>query len=445
MSTIVRLKAENIKRLSAVEITPTGDVVVIGGMNGNGKSSVLDAIAMALGGKEMFPPKPVRIGETEASVEVEIKGADGVVLIVKRKIKSDGDGVDKTTTIEVSEKRNGRVAKLQGPQAILNAMCGALMFDPLAFTRMKPKEQVQMLKELVGINTDDLDAEEKSLFDARKEANRDAKDAKALWEAAETYPDAPGELVSVGALVEALNEANEKNGQGARLRYGAEESLRKVRSADEEIANRNAAVIRLRNQLAEAEAEHAESVRKAAAQAEHYAAASEAAAAFVAVDTAPIRQQMEQAETINAHVRANAEEKRKRAIYEAAQAKADELTAQIEAVRQKRMELMANVKWPVPGMSFDDKGVTLNDLPFEQASSAEQLRTSVKMGFAANPELKVAFIHDGSLLDDKSMALVAEEVAAAGGQCWMERVGTDDASAIVIENGAIRAAAADAA
>ena len=45
---IVKLTAENFKRLEAVEITPDGNTVLISGRNGQGKSSVLDSILAAL-------------------------------------------------------------------------------------------------------------------------------------------------------------------------------------------------------------------------------------------------------------------------------------------------------------------------------------------------------------------------------------------------------------
>ena len=49
---IVKLEAENILRLNAVEITPDGRLVVIGGNNGHGKTSVLDSIMLAMNGKD---------------------------------------------------------------------------------------------------------------------------------------------------------------------------------------------------------------------------------------------------------------------------------------------------------------------------------------------------------------------------------------------------------
>ena len=49
--TILQLQASNVKRLRAVNIRPDGQVVVLGGKNGAGKSSVLDAITYALAGE----------------------------------------------------------------------------------------------------------------------------------------------------------------------------------------------------------------------------------------------------------------------------------------------------------------------------------------------------------------------------------------------------------
>ena len=52
MIKINRLEVENVKRIKAVkvELTPTG-LTIIGGNNGQGKTSVLDAITWTLGGQ----------------------------------------------------------------------------------------------------------------------------------------------------------------------------------------------------------------------------------------------------------------------------------------------------------------------------------------------------------------------------------------------------------
>lgn len=71
---IVKLQAENVKRLRAVEITPNGDVVYISGRNGQGKTSVLDSIWYALKGGDALKgvDKPIREGEKTAMVSLDL-------------------------------------------------------------------------------------------------------------------------------------------------------------------------------------------------------------------------------------------------------------------------------------------------------------------------------------------------------------------------------------
>ena len=59
------LQIENIKRVKAVALSPAeSGLTVIGGKNGQGKTSVLDAIAWALGGDRYRPSNPKRDGST---------------------------------------------------------------------------------------------------------------------------------------------------------------------------------------------------------------------------------------------------------------------------------------------------------------------------------------------------------------------------------------------
>jgi hypothetical protein len=92
----------------------------------------------------------------------------------------------------------------------------------------------------------------------------------------------------------------------------------------------------------------------------------------------------------------------------------------------------------VEGLGFGDDGVTFNGFPFEQCSSAEQLRISTAIGASQNPQLNVMFIRDGSLLDANSLAAVGEIAAKYGSQIWVEKVATDDTCSVVIEGGAVK-------
>jgi hypothetical protein len=156
------------------------------------------------------------------------------------------------------------------------------------------------------------------------------------------------------------------------------------------------------------------------------------------VDLAPFRARAAEAEATNAKVRKNAERSELVKRFKAANVQAEALTKQIEACDAKKRDATNSAKWPIEGLGFDTAGgVTLNALPFENASSAEQLQVSVAIGLALNPKLKVLLIRDGSLLDNDSLAAVAGMAAKADAQVWIERVGKDDQTSVVIEDGEV--------
>src|SRR3990167_90897 len=139
---IIRLSAENFKRLRAVEITPDGSVVVIRGRNAQGKTSVMDAIAAALGGKDLCREKPIRDGEERAEITVDL-GEYTITRVFTAK--------DSYLTV-----KNADGAKIANPQARLDGLIGKISFDPLEFTRTKPGDQVKLLAEITGVDFTDM-------------------------------------------------------------------------------------------------------------------------------------------------------------------------------------------------------------------------------------------------------------------------------------------------
>jgi len=96
-------------------------------------------------------------------------------------------------------------------------------------------------------------------------------------------------------------------------------------------------------------------------------------------------------------------------------------------------------KLPIQGLTFDSDTLYYNDIPFtDQSSSAEQLRVSVAMGFAINPQLKILLIRDGSLLDSDNLKMIAEMAEKEGGQLWVERVGEGKECQVIIEDGKVK-------
>lgn len=408
---VIALEAENVKRLRAVNIGFDGTLQVIGGDNGEGKSSVLDAIWLALGGRqavnETQTTRPIHDGESVAVATVDLGE-----IIVTRTWKEGKTPTVKVTTPEGAEHKS--------PQAILDALTSKVGIDPLAFTLLSPKDQMKQLLELVELPFDPakLDTDYAEAFTERTAVNRRVAEVEAQLK---NYPapadDLPEQEIDVADLVD---------------------TLRRIDSI-------NAAVTRANDNLTEAVAnvQYYEEKLEAAKQAQAAAQVARADAynlAQASPNAEELRAKLDGVSETNKAVRTEAERQRGVLLLANVKAKAAGLTAKLEAIKDTRAAGLAAANWPIEDLGFDADGLTYKGVPFNQASSAEQIRVSMAMAMAASPKLKTLFIRDGSLLDGKNMALVAELAAAKGFQVIMERVGDHDKGAIIIEDGTVKAA-----
>ena len=395
---IVSLEAENYKRLKAVEITPDGNMVVIGGRNAQGKSSVLDAIWAALGGREgNKASKPIRDGEDKARVRLDLGD-----MIVTRVWSGEN------STVKV-ESADGAVFK--SPQALLDGLIGRLSFDPLAFTRLAPKEQREALLGLVElpVDLDEIDRERAALFAKRTDAGRDGK--------------AIGDVTVDKDLPEVESSASEYI---TRIRT-AQEQKQAVVDAERAVNDAGDRLGAIRAQLALAEAA--------------YDAADKHAQTLTLPtdDVEKLEQELASLEDSNAAIRANNTARAKVAAKDALRTRYEALTKQIADLDTKKQDALAGAEFPVDGLGFNEHGVTFQDVPFEQASSAEQIRVSIAMAISGNPKLRVMRIMDGSLLDDENLGMIAASAAEHDMQVWVERVGTGAEIGVIIEDGAVQA------
>lgn len=407
---IIHLTAENVKRLKAVSIDPDPTMQVVGGRNAQGKTSVLDAIWLALGGGKAAKgtSRPIRDGEKKATVTLDL-----------------GDlTVTRTWTPSGSQLRveSADGARYPSPQAILDRLVGGLSFDPLAFTRLPAREQRDALLDLVHlpVDVDALDRERAALYEQRTALGREAK---ALGDTP-VDESLPVEEVSTPALLAALEEAQEHN----RVRQDAATD---VLTCQEGVQQAVREVKDLTARLADAKKDLADSG----------AALNRAEARLAALapeqDTTSLREQIAEADERNRAIRANNEARSRAARVDRMREEYRHLTDQITGIDEVKATALADAEFPVDGLGFDADGVTYQGIPFSQASSAEQIRVSVAMAMALNPELRVLRIMDGSLLDEEAMAAIREQVASADFQCWVERVGDADEGAVVIEDGEV--------
>ncbi|MCP3735660.1 AAA family ATPase [Sphingomonas sp. RP10(2022)] len=425
MSKIIRLQADNFKKLTVIDIAPGGGVVPIRGRNAQGKSSTLDAIMAALGGKAVMPSRPVRRGEDEGSIRVELD--DGVVIL--RRFTQDGKG----DSIEVT---NADGFRAPSPQKMLDGLYASVAFDPLAFTRLDAKAQLARLRQLVKLDVD-VDALERQIaadYDARRDKNREKDREAARLLQMPTYPDAAAQKVDEAALETQIATASVTNGQIERRRVNREEFGRAIDSnkalavrCREDILAREERLRQLRQELAELD-------ETIAAQEKQLA---EAEPLPDPVDVSEVQAALRAARDTNAKIAAEAAHVAQKMYVERLNLESAELSGQIDGRREAIAASIERANMPVPGLSFGDGEVLFNGLPLDQASSAEQLRVSTAIGMATSPKLRVMLVRDGSLLDDEGERILATLAEENDFQLWVEAVDTSGKVGIVLEDGAV--------
>lgn len=397
---VIKLTAENVKRLSAVEITPTGDLVIVSGRNGQGKTSVLDAIWLALGGAPAgkATKRPIRDGADTASVTVDL----GDIRVTRAWA---GD----TSILTVA---NADGAKYPRPQEMLNGLLGRLSFDPLEFAQQPEKAQRETLLELIDFDPTAMDAKRADLYQQRTNIGRDGKQLEGqLKGLAVPAKDLPDVEVSAGSIIAELQAAQEARSTRARLTAERDQRLAtatrlatEAEQAHHDLINADAALEALPAEDPDVDAIHAR-------------------LATVEQTNAAIRDARTFADVAKRHNEARIEYLR--------------LGDAIDEIDAQKAQAVREAKMPIEGLGFDDSGVTYNGVPFGQASAAERLRVSLAMAMAMNPTIRVIRITDGSLLDSANMALIEEMAAAADFQVWCEVVDESGKVGIVIEDGAV--------
>jgi DNA repair exonuclease SbcCD ATPase subunit len=406
---IVRLQAENVKRLRAVEITPDGNTVVISGRNGQGKTSVLDSIWFALGGGPATKGtvRPIRDGERSASVTLDL-------------------GELKVTRTWTGEKTALRVESAEGaryssPQAMLDGLVGRLSFDPLAFSAQDDRAQRAALLDLIDLPFDlgELDRERAVTYERRTQVGRDVKQLQGqLAGYPEPAPDLPDEEVSAADLLAQAQQAERWQQKASELRRKAEDAQARVAHLEEGL-------------------EAARSL---------YASAAQEVAGIPAdlPDPDSFTGQLQSIEETNRAVRAKQARQRIAAELDARDTTYEQMTDAIASIDGRKAAALREAKMPIAGLSFDETGVTYRGVPFRQCSAGERLRVSLAMAMAMNPSIRVIRITDGSLLDSDNMRLIEEMATAGDFQVWIERVDESGQVGIYIEDGQVADPAAAA-
>ena len=416
--TITALEAENVKRIKAVAFapSPTG-LTLVGGNNNQGKTSVLDALAWALGGERFRPTAAQRDGAV-APAHLKVTLSNGV--IVERKGKNAS-----LTVTDPTGRRSG--------QQLLNAFIEPLALDLPRFMEASDKEKADILLRIIGVGTElhIKDMEIKSLCDKRTFTGQLAAQKKHFAEELVSYPEAPDEPVSASDLIRQQQEILARNG----------ENQRKRNQLDKLIDEKNQLNFTLRDldeKIEDLKEEYEQTQAKFTDLEKQIFQARKSAAQLQDESTAELEASIRDIEETNRKVRANLE--KARAEDEAAQYASDydKLTGQIEDKRAERMALLNGADLPLPGLSVEDGVLTYNGKRWRDMSGSDQLRVATAIVRRLNPDCGFVLLDKLEQMDMTTLTEFGRWLEAEHLQAIATRVSTGSECQIIIEDGMVK-------
>lgn len=414
---IIELRAENVKGLVAIDITPDGDLVEIAGKNGAGKSSVLDAIWLALGGKEAGKDitAALRNGQDKGFVELTLDNG----LIVHRGWSRNAEDVV-TTSLKVVRDKDGIKSSVGSPQTTLDAL-RAITLDPEGFLRLTPRQQRESLLDLLdlGIDLDEWARQRNKIFADRTEYGRQAK---ALGDPV-VDDNLPDLTQSAQDFIERIRAAEAKNREAEDAQEAYEEATREEARLEEVVQD-------LRHRLKEAQSDlSAASQRKESKL--------KAAQSYTKVDVSPLEAELGGVEELNQKISANNTARTTLARKQALETEYAKATKKLEMLDAKKSAALAEAKVPLDGLSISEDGVTFQGVPLGDVNTADQIKVVLHVIAALNPRLRIIQIRQGSLLDEDSLSAVREFATDKDFQIWVEVVGNGSEDAINIIAGEV--------
>lgn len=434
---IVKLQAENIKKLKAVEITPDDNMVIISGKNENGKSSVLDSIVFALGGKDALKdtPRPIHDGEEKASVVLDLED-----MIITRHWTSNEKSYLKV------ENKDGFAAK--SPQKLLDNLVGRLSFDPLEFSNMDDKNRLKTFLELVELpfDPDSLEQEKKEIYDQRTLVNREIKNLEGQLSGLIPPSDRlPEKEVNSADILEEMRQAQELKEANNQKRLDLQNKGLAYKDLENSMSRYKNAISDLEQKILEIQQQiesynaivHGQEKQLKAIKADGEALRKEVDK-LVDPDMEIFKEKLAQVEITNQAIRNAQEYKKIQQAIKDAKTESAKLTDDINAIEKRKEDAIRTAKMPIDGLGFDESGVTYKGFPFKQCSAAERLKISLAMAMELNPELRVIRIMDGSLLDSDNLKLIGEMAKEKDYQIWMEVVDDTGKVGVYIEDGEVK-------
>lgn len=421
---LIRLEALDFKRLSAVAIdADTRNPIVLTGDNGQGKTSVLDAIMWAL--TRSGVEKPIRNGAESTTVALTLSDGGSRTYTVKRKQKGGNAYLD------ISAEDG---SKMPSPQKFLDSLIGNLAFDPEAFTRLKPKEQAEALRQAVGLDTSDLDDAYKTTYAQRTEANRQKETAEKLYKACPivgvvTLPlrDAAAIVRERDTLQAALDQRDKANDLVIEQQEKIVRTEADIKALEAKLGALRDALEFMQSDLQESQASLQVRMDATADHLGRIASLNESLEGITDANAA-----------ITARNRAIEDQKQKQEAYHASIKRYTDLDAEVKRIIAEKETRIAAANFPVPGLAIEDDTVLVNEVPFSDLNTAERIKISTLIAMSQNPELKVIFVREGALVSRANLAVLEALAKQHDCQLWLEKFSEEpEENSLHIEDGHI--------
>lgn len=405
---INQLKVENVKRVKAVKIEPTAaGLTIVGGKNNQGKTSVLDAIAWALGGNRYRPSQANREGSAIPPY-LHIKLSNG--LVVERK--------GKNSDLKVIDP-NGEKAG----QTLLDSFVEELAIDLPKFINSTSREKANTLLQIIGVGDQlhQLEQQEKELYNNRRAIGQIADQKEKFAKEMPYYPDAPKEPVSINDLIQQQQEILARNGENQRKRQQLAQIQHKYEQEQQEIA-------RLEQQLNELKQQHAQT-------AQDLEVAQSDALDLVDESTDELERNIQEIDAINVKVRANLDKDKAEEDAKEYRTQYNALTEKINNVREQKNDLLTTANLPLPELSVDDGELIYKGQQWDNMSGSDQLKVSTAIVRKLKPNCGFILIDKLEQMDLETLNEFGEWLKQEGLQAIATRVSTGDECSIIIEDG----------
>ena len=405
---INRLEIENVKRIHAVMIEPSKDgLTIIGGKNRQGKSSVLDAIAWALGGNKY---KPTQVANADSTIPPRLKVIMDNGLVVERK--------GKNSDLKVTDPEGQK-----GGQQLLDSFVEELAINLPKFMEATGKEKANTLLQIIGVGPQlaELEQKEKQLYQERLYVGRTADQKEKFAAEQPYYPDAPEEPVSASELIREQQEILARNGQRQQWRREHDSILEKIMKTEDEIESHEASIRALKARLGELD--------------EQRKASEKTPAELKMESTEELERSIDNIELINRKVRANLDKAKAEEDAKQYRDQYTELTNAIEDVRRQKTSLLDSADLPLPGLSVKDGELIYNGQQWDNMSSAEQMIVSTSIVRKLNPKCGFVLLDKLEAMDLDTLKEFGAWLEQEGLQAIATRVSTGDECSIVITDG----------